>query len=267
MRTVFFALIGVALTATVMGLAVPGGVAVAQTASDKYPVPDPYESYNQPIPDSSLEDARELFRGNLITRANPTEAREDVRLFVLHESPAWVRKNRAYALANGWEPAFIKVVDEMVSWVEDLRRGDPRRPYELAKQYEADTKDPYGKHVAFYLRYLAMDMGHPEAIFELAMQYIDDDDGLDRRLAQDRLRDAGDRNYRPALKELIDRHLEARGFRPDPGVAYYWLKRAEAAGMDVAAEIAILEPTLSAADRKRAKDWLASGKYPESWDY
>ena len=266
MRKVFFALIGVALTA-VVGVAVPGGVAVAQTGSDKYPVPDPYASYNPPIPDLSFRQARQLYYGRIVARANPTEAREEVRLFVLYEDAARVRKNRAYAVANGWEPEFIKVVDEMVAWVEDLRRGDPRRPYELAKQYEADTKIRIAKYIASALKGLAVDMGHPEAIFELAMQYIDDDDGLDRRLAQDRLRDAGDRNYRPALKELIDRHLEARGFRPDSGVAYYWLKRAQAAGMDVAEKIAALEPTMTAADRKRAKDWLASGKYPESWDY
>ena len=241
-------------------------VAVAQTASEKYPIPE-RKSYNPPLPDMFFRQARQLYYGRMVTRANPTQAREKVRLFVLHESPVRVRKNRAYAVANGWEPEFIKILDEMVDWLEDLRRGDPRRPYELAKRYEADTKNRYGKSVAFHLRYLAVDMGHPEAMFELALQYIDKKDRTERHYGQDLLRDVGDRNYRPALKELIDRHLEARGFRPDPGVAYYWIKRAQAAGMDVAAEIAILEPTLSASDRKRAEGWLASGEYPASLDY
>lgn len=263
----FFTLAVLALTVTAVGgLTVAGGVAVAQTASGKYPMPE-RKSYNPPIPDLSFRQARQLYYGRMVTRAKPAEAREEVRIFVLYRSAARVRKNRAYAVANGWEPEFIEVLDEMVAWVEDLRRGDPRRPYELAKRYEADTKIRIAKYIASALKRLAVDMGHPEAMFERALKEMDKKESFERHYGEDLLRALGDRNYRPALKELIDRHLEARGFRRDPGVAYYWLRRGDAVGMDVAAKIAALEQTLSAADRKRAEDWLASGEYPQSWDY
>ncbi len=265
MRTVFFAWVGLALTAGV-GLAGPGGVVLAQTGSEKYPIPKP-KIYNPPLPDMSFRQARDLYYGRMLKRANPMEAREEVRLFVLYEDAARVQKNRAYAVANGWEPTFIKVVDEMAAWVEDLRRGDPRRPYELAKRYEADTKIRLAKYIASALKGLAVDMDYPKAIFESAQKYIDDEERHRRNLARHRLRVLGDRNFRPALKELINRHLEARGFPSDPGMIHYWLRRADAVGMDVAAKIAVLEPTLSTANRKRAEDWLASGEYPEVWNY
>lgn len=217
------------------------------------------------MPDFGLELVHGDYTGRY-TKRDPIKGRERLRYWVLTAEPDEIELNRRHAIEDDWDKAFLKDLEAEIAWYRDLRAGDPRRPYDLGKAYQARAGSQTERFIGNALVRMAHDLGLPVATFELALERLESGDDFKRSVGRGFLRSAAFDGHVPALVEIVARLREGRGFERDDVETYYWLLRSREAGLDVEDPIRALESALSEAQRAKARGWLTLGHYPRRWD-
>ena len=193
------------------------------------------------------------------------EALNALQMFVLETHPKLVALNRAYLVDHGAGTALLQTFDQAVGWLADVCAAPPRQAYDLStKTAEFATRDFVGL-LKVTLLGLAMSRDVPEARFDWAMKSFHPPN-MDERFGRSLLRKLGAEGYRPALRELVRRISKGDGFEPDRAETFFWMVKAQEAGLDFENELQTLVPQLDSKDQAHLAAWLKSGRGPEPWE-
>lgn len=115
-------------------------------------------------------------------------------------------------------------------WIADLLANDLAGAYELALQYRKDEEDVFSSILARFLFLWAAERGYGPAEYERIQGMFErDPDNFNIGY----LRHLASKGYVPAMVDAARRWILGDGADINFGAGYYWLKRAEAEGIDM----------------------------------
>lgn len=142
-------------------------------------------------------------------------------------------------------------------WVRGIEDGDAERQYTLARDLLAGHGMPQDLDAAFDWLWMAARKDHADAQYALALAHFDGTFGEPDAVAgYFELRAAALADHALAQVEMGRRYAEGDGFDRVPINAYFWYRRAQQNGADVAAAIRVLKSQLDDVHREIAEDWL-----------
>ncbi len=157
-------------------------------------------------------------------------------------------------------------LDQAVAWADRVHASSAGERYSLSLQYRNGKGVARDKAMADHLLAGAYHQGVPAADFDNALALLASFPGRAKiLLGVDLLHAAAKGGNIDAMRTLALRHMDGRDVAKSDVAAWFWLRRAKAAGGDVGREYHNLDRYLSDADRKLAEWRLKVNFAPEVW--
>lgn len=227
---------------------------------------NPYDEVD--VPDFSLTSAYNDFMGTYLD-ADPIEALNRLRMFVLDKRLDKVRENLDWAIAQGWDKDFTDLFRRVIEWGDHIWHSDGAYVWAQSKIEEDRSPHESHKRVKRTLEYVAIKKEYAPAIYDDTMKgnLNPESKYYSPLLGKYSLYEIADKGFEPALQQLLERHLTGHALEKDLGAAYYWLKRGEQFGFDLTPWRSRIEQQVSEQDRAWADKILTEGRYPHEPDF
>lgn len=262
-------------------------VTVGAVADDDYvyppgaepPPPEAYTQplFGQPIPphlydeitvlDLDLKRAYDTYQGTYL-EADPIEAVNDLRMFVLSKRLDKVRENLDWAITQGWDEDFIDIFRRSIEWGDHIWHSDGAYVWKQSKIEEDRSPHKSHNHVRFWLESVARDKQYTPAQYDyIQKEYLNPKAHFfDVKQARWMLSDLGARNFEPAIQQLIENFITGAQWPKHAGAAYFWFKHGEDLGFDLSPWRPRIEQLVSEQDHLWAQSFRDQGEVPQSWD-
>jgi len=220
------------------------------------------------VPDDALVSAYDEFKGTY-SKADPVEAVNRLRLFVLDKRLDKVRGNLDWAIAQGWDEEFTDLFRRAIAWGDEIWHS--KGAYVWAQSKVEEDRSPHESHkwVRQKMELIARKKKYAPAIYDDVLKdfFNPESKFYSPLLAKYSFYRIADKGFEPALQQLLERHLTGHVLERDLGAAYYWLKRGEQFGFDVTPWRSRIEREVSEQDRAWAEKILSEGRYPHEPDF
>ncbi len=219
------------------------------------------------VPDRALKRAYKTYQGTYL-EADPIEAVNELRMFVLEKRLDKVRENLKWAIAQGWDEDFIDIFRRSIEWGDHIWHSDGAYVWTQSKIEE--SLSPHGSHkwVKRTLERVARKKRYAPAKYDYVQKrYLNSGaDSYNTLIAMGILTDLGERNYEPAIQQLIENFMTGAHWLKHKGAAYFWFKRGEDLGFDLSPWRLRIEQLVSEQDHLWAQSFRDQGEVPQSWD-
>lgn len=245
--------------------------------------PPPLESYTQPmfgqpipphlydeisVPDRALKSAYAKYTGEY-GKPDPIQAVNNLRMFVLRKRLDKVRENLDWAIKQGWDEDFTDILRRAIEWGDHIWHSDGAFVWAQSKIEEDRSPHNSHKHVKWVLEYVAIKKKYAPAEYDYVQKVNlnPKDQFFDVKRARSSLSDLGERNYEPAIQQLIENFISGDHWPKHLGAAYFWFKRGDELGLDLSPWRPRIEQLVSEQDRAWAQSFRDQGEIPQPWDF
>lgn len=219
------------------------------------------------MPDLDLKRAYETYRGTYL-RADPIKALNDLRLFTISKRLDKIRENLNWAIQQGWDKDFIDIFRRSIEWGDHIWHNDGAYAWKQSKIEEDRSPHDSHKWVRYWLESVARKKKYAPAEYEYVQKKFlnSESDGFDLKAARRNLSILGERNFEPAIQQLIENFITGAQWPKHAGAAYFWFKHGEDLGFDLSPWRPRIEQLVSEQDHLWAQSFRDQGEVPQSWD-
>lgn len=214
------------------------------------------------VPHLYFVDARKEFKDS------PLKAFNTLRTFSISVPRDALEPNLEYAEAHDWDPIFIKLFRNVITWADKLLAMSGAEVWAQVAT-ESDPGLTYtDKSLPLYIRSIAIEKMHPPALHQYGLELLAKaGDHPSPISAIARLEEAAHRHYEPSINKLIGILKTKKHFAEYRGATYYWFRRGELRGYDMTRWRSWVADNVTPQDRAWAKQYLDRKTYPPGWEY